>query len=165
MNRTTEAVRAIRNRRIVKLYQQGISLREIAKKVGLSHEMVRIVLNRAGVKLRNKSKQSLDLDVDKIAQLHEMGFSVNTICRFLGASHTTIKRRLHSLNMDTRSAGDARACEKKLLNSMPGLIMATLELLDNLEPSKGYLLTGVDEDTFHSVNDILHSISFGKVIR
>jgi hypothetical protein len=50
---------AIRDDQIVSLYLEGQTLKQLAKTYGISHERVRQMLHRQGIKLRPRGRQSV----------------------------------------------------------------------------------------------------------
>ena len=81
--------------RLVSLYKQGLSTREIGRQYDEAHSTIQRCLKDAGVKMRSKGPRKLDFPISEIICLRKSGWSLRRIGRFFGgSSHTTICRRL-----------------------------------------------------------------------
>lgn len=82
--------------RIKKMYEDGKTIREIAKELNISYAKVRKILISEGVKLRGRLRQEL---VNKIIELAKQGYSANRISKEMGLNSNTVLRILRKNNL------------------------------------------------------------------
>ena len=91
-----------RNKEIIKLYDSGLTLREIGKRVGLSRQGVLNVINNYGIKTRSISKAfvvSKREEDEKIIQLWREGYTKNRIMSELSLSWVRINNAFKRMGL------------------------------------------------------------------
>ncbi len=91
------------NEYIRKLYNEGNSIREIAKQLNADHSTVRYRIKKMQILVR-KSHKRCKLNVDNLKQLYREGFSLLEIALKSGVNVWTIKQRLKATEVKIRSA-------------------------------------------------------------
>jgi len=81
-----------RNQKIIHLYTEGASLRDVAREVGLTHECIRQVLKKSKVAVRDRSSISPE-DYDRAVALLRNGMPVAHIAEEVGHSPSALVRR------------------------------------------------------------------------
>ncbi len=84
-----------RDQAVLKLYQQGLMLKDIAPQVGLSANYVGVILKRLGVERPSKpQKSSFRASNGEVVAGWEKGLSVSAIAERLGMSAANVSRIL-----------------------------------------------------------------------
>lgn len=107
MTRLSEADRERRNDLICKLYQDGLLLKDIGERVGLSPHMVGLVLKKRGFERPGKPQKKVKLDVgveQKVAQLWKDGLCASQIAERLCVVPATVSQILTALELSDRSS-------------------------------------------------------------
>lgn len=81
------------------MYNNGYTIRQIAKEMNMSYGKVRNILIKEGVKMRNKIPKEV---VDKIIELAKKGYSARKISIELKMNETTVLRILKERNLGKR---------------------------------------------------------------
>jgi|GEM_PF-458607 hypothetical protein len=79
------------NEKAKKMYESGMSIREIAKQLNLSYSKTRRILKDSGVEFRGKTPQSV---VEKVIEMGKQGYSANKISKMLELNSNTVLRIL-----------------------------------------------------------------------
>src|SRR5438105_3070042 len=88
MKRTSQELET----RIVKLYQDGLSTKQIAEELSVGHGTAYRVLQRNGIPLRSPNMLRTTDNVETIRSMCESGAGLRDIMKVLGTSTKTIKR-------------------------------------------------------------------------
>ena len=89
------------NRTAVKMYREGKSIREIAKRMGRGRETIRYVLHRAGVAIRRRGRPT---DVERDEEVVKMaleGYALEPIGDHFGIT----KQRVSQIILDAKKRG------------------------------------------------------------
>lgn len=84
---------------IKRLYEQGKTIREIAREKKMSYSRVRRLLIDAGIKFRGKISEDV---TSKVIQLAKQGYSANKISDMLDLNSNTVLRILRKNNLVKR---------------------------------------------------------------
>lgn len=88
--------RSIDRDAVASLAAEGLSNREIARRLGHRHESVRLVRNKLGLPPHS---QRVNIDVEKLIRLSDDGFTNREIARELGVSRNTARARCVELGL------------------------------------------------------------------
>jgi len=97
--------------RIIKLYESGLSIGEIKQKIGISKPTISKVLKKNNIKIRKGNYQTLDLDINKINEEYNAGFSTYEIAQKHNCTNETIRKYIK--NIRTKSERNKRSEESK----------------------------------------------------
>src|SRR5688572_20027507 len=92
------------DKELIKLYEaDGLSLREIGRRAGLSHEKVRKILIAAGVPLRPRTQNKCEIPREELVRLHfELGLGKMEIAERYGINRATLLGIMHRLGIEPR---------------------------------------------------------------
>lgn len=79
---------------IVEKYESGMTQYALAREYGVQEYYIKNVLIKAGVELRDWRHRKKEVDVNRLRELAEMGYTAAEIGKELGAGSTTIGLRL-----------------------------------------------------------------------
>lgn len=99
-----------KRRRIVDLYEKGLTQKEIAEKCGCSIETVRRIRRKYGVEARRTTFSSKD--EQRIVKLYKSGLSQKEVAAQFGCYHLTVKKILDKLGVERRRSGRQREFTK-----------------------------------------------------
>lgn len=91
-------------KRLVELYEEGFSTRQIAQMLNLSQPTVLKRLHESGVKLR----KGIDIPDEKFAELYKRGLSLQEIAKIFNCSSSTVLERLRKHGTKLRPKSRAR---------------------------------------------------------
>ena len=83
----------IRNKKIIELYNSGLSLREVGERVNLTKQQILNILNKNNIKTQSSKEAILNSkkeDDQKIINLYKKGYSKTQICNKLSISYQRI---------------------------------------------------------------------------
>lgn len=100
-------------KRTISLYQEGLSIDKIRKKLGIGKNNVHRILKRHNVKIRTKGgRYKLSIDQKKeIKKLYESGVNSGVLCKQFGCAYSTLRSAIKELGGKTTRCG----CQKKEL--------------------------------------------------
>lgn len=90
---------------IAALYNQGLTLEEIGKSLGVDDSTIRKRLQRADIKIRPASRRPLELPIEEIAKKYNAGKSSNELGTEYSVDGVTILRRLRSAGVEIKPDG------------------------------------------------------------
>jgi hypothetical protein len=92
---------------IVSLYGQGLSIRAVATRLGLSYATVWVAVNEAGV-ARAPGNQVVEADMAPLAARYEAGATLAELSAVTGWSKSHVARRLRLVGATIRRSGRRR---------------------------------------------------------
>ncbi len=97
----------MRLKTLVKLYQSGWTLRKIARRYGVSHQWIYMLLQRAGIKFRRKGYKKVFLPqrVQAIIESYKICKSLKICGEAFRISTTLVKRILKENDIDIKPKG------------------------------------------------------------
>lgn len=92
------------------LYQTGMSIARVARKLDFSQGMVRYALNKNGIKTRRRNNKFTD---EEVITLYEQGYSMEAIATMFGVKRTKIRTALllNDANIRHREPYDFLKCD------------------------------------------------------
>lgn len=93
---------------VVRLYDTGLSLRQVARQLGVSTKYVYTRLIRAGHERRPARTPEKQVDVTEIVRLYDSGLSIADVADRLGVSTGLVRDRLRTAGQVTRPGGAHR---------------------------------------------------------
>ncbi|TDO51526.1 hypothetical protein EV643_103265 [Kribbella sp. VKM Ac-2527] len=88
----------------IRLYEGGLTLKQVGAKLYVDGETVRLALRQAGIQLRRPHKLTDD-QIIEITQLYEQGSSMNTLRKHFGVGDRTVARVLRESGCHIRPRG------------------------------------------------------------
>lgn len=101
-----------------RLYQTGLSTRDVGVQLGVTGQTIRAQLLRAGYSLREPGGGMPRIDVDEAIRLAEQGLTLSQIARALDASPSGVRTHLHRAGITPR---DGRQDPRQNVNFRPDL--------------------------------------------
>lgn len=92
---------------IKRLYDEGLSIPEVGRRVGIAHSGVYRLLVKEGVEIRPGSDyhRRTDISDDDIRGLYTAGVSARRIASVLGCSPSFVNQRIKEMDLATRRCG------------------------------------------------------------
>ena len=129
-------------RDVVKRYQGGESVREVAEAYGVHRRTIRAILDEAGVSRRPTGTHPIDLPERELADAYRAGSTTRALAREYGISESTVRRALDRQGVEMRPTGYAPALseeQKQEARTMREQGMSTAELAAHFNVS-GYVM-------------------------
>ncbi len=79
---------------LVKEYQSGLTMREVAARHGINPRSVQRALRQAGVRTRTPAERSGAPSIEELARLHAQGVSTADIAEQYGVTENRVRERL-----------------------------------------------------------------------
>lgn len=90
---------------VIEMYEQGMTMPQIADILGCNNGTVSRVLQRNGVKARSSSDYRRKVDTDLIREMHSQGASGRRIARELGVSSVLVRARMAEMGLQPNRPG------------------------------------------------------------
>lgn len=155
---------------MVRLYVEGTSSEEIARRTFWGSSTVRRVLQQEGVELRRWSLPPrftlTQEDLDQVVELYQRGLSTIEIGRALGLHRTTVAHRIRRAGLPQRSRGEAQQLARRLAVSQGGALTArqaaALRFVEQNNPTTAAAVTRALGIPVHRVRVVLAQLeSYG----
>ena len=92
--------------------EEGKTLREIGKELGVSAERVRQLMEWCGIRRRRVGSRRIIIDVKKAKKLYEKGWPLGEIGKLFGVTGPTVRRCLVEVGVKTRGRSWRRKSEE-----------------------------------------------------
>jgi len=99
--------KAVDMAKVVELYQQGLSMNEIGRRLGHTHGVIAYHVHKSGISLHNPRSQRCPVSTDYIKKLYEQGMSTIEISENVGLTPQAIYQRLLKAGIPLRSFSEA----------------------------------------------------------
>jgi AraC-like DNA-binding protein len=100
---------ADRDRRLVRAYELGASIDELAKQTGLSYTWMRRRLHNAGAELRRRpTPKACPIPLDQLAQEYRAGASIMQLARTHGLYYKRVRELLLGFGVQLRPSTRAK---------------------------------------------------------
>jgi transposase len=100
--------------------EEGKTLREIAKEMGVSAQRVHQLMEQYGIKRRSIGRRRARLDVEKAKELYEKGWSLRRIGELFKVSESTVRRCLMEIGVSMRRNGWRKPEDERLFGGEEG---------------------------------------------
>src|ERR1035437_3801137 len=147
-----------RNKKIVALYKNGISIPEIVKKTGLGYQPIIYVLKVAGVPIINKQKKE---KFEKIMKFYKQGYKIKEIAGFMNFTSEYIRQILRKVTKSKARIYIPNTDENKIKNNMRRDILSGLTLKE-LSKKYGYTIITIKTKIVRYKLPTPHSIAIKK---
>lgn len=97
--------RSINHSEVVGLYQQGVSMREIARSLGVNGATIFRIVQAAGVVRKEKPPNYIHVDEDEVKRRYLRGESPRSIAVALGVGDQVVRNRVKSMGLPSRRSG------------------------------------------------------------
>ena len=84
------------------MYENGATLRECSKYLGMAQEKARVELKRVGANLRPSGGVRKQIKIDELKEMYENGSTLRECAKHLGLSHEKIRIELKRMGVNLK---------------------------------------------------------------